>query len=354
MSDKYDLLSIIRNRLSRLSIFHRIFIGNSVIIIFGAVGGTLTTHHFADMAADIWLISIFSTIGIILSVLTNFIIIKNALNPLYQLRRVVDLIKGDQARATSQLMAHTDPDILKLATAIDDLLNQLRARTLQLAALSERAINVQEEERKRIARELHDETGQALSMLIIGLERVENQTTERPEELKQQLTKVRILATQTLKDLRNVIYGLRPSMLDDLGLIPAIRWYARTCLEKMGAEIIVNVSDETDNIAPQLKTALYRIVQEAINNIERHAEATTVTINLTQEDGELCLSILDDGLGFNLQQVSDHAVQQQKLGLIGIIERAELVGGTAEVTSTPGNGTRIIVSVPFMQRELPE
>lgn len=322
--------------------------GNSVIIIVGAIGGTLITRYLTGVAEDVWLIIAFSLIGIVLSVTTNMIIIRNALRPLYRLRNVVDQIENHQAKIVAQSMANTDPDIYKLAIKIDQLLEKLNKRTTQLAALSERFIYAQEEERLRIARELHDDTSQGLSTLIFSLERITQQHPTIPEDVHTKILDSQELALNTLKELRHIIYGLRPSMLDDLGLIPAIRWYARNCLEEEGIVVEVEAQEMSNAIPDNTKTALYRIVQEAINNIVRHAEANRVIIELLTENQSICLNIHDDGHGFNPQRTSERAVQEEKLGLLGIQERVDQLGGTVEISSSPDSGTSIHVCVELI------
>ncbi|HZD56572.1 MAG TPA: sensor histidine kinase [Anaerolineales bacterium] len=342
-----EIASRIRQRLLCLSITYRIAIGNTIIIAIGAVGGTLLTRQLASRAADLWLILLFLFIGTTLSVLTNFAIVKSALRPLRQLGQLVVRVQAGQSEIDPQFLRDTDPDISQLASAIDSLVNELEERNLQLRALSERAINAQEEERKRIALSLHDDTGQALSMLIIHLEQLQDRLPPEMSDLCVRLDAAHQLATRTLRELRKIVSGLRPTILDDLGLIPAIRWYARSNLEEAGVRVELNASEENMLLPPQLNSTLFRIAQEAINNILRHAQANSVTIALHQNKKEVCLSIADDGQGFDLIAAQEQAVGLQHLGLLGIQERAEMVGGRVTVSSAPGKGTQLQVSVPL-------
>jgi signal transduction histidine kinase len=153
-------------------------------------------------------------------------------------------------------------------------------------------------------------------------------------------------ATQRWR-LRSVIYGLRPTMLDDLGLASAIRWYARSGLDEAGVQVKFDSLDETMRLPPQVETTLFRIAQEAISNIVRHAHAKSASIALWQEDGAACLWVEDDGCGFDFTHISTQALPLQHLGLLGIRERAELVGGEVTVDSVPGHGTRLEVRIPL-------
>ena len=337
-----------RHSLQRIPITYRIAIGNSAVIALGAIGGTLITRHLAEEAADWWLILFFIFIGMLLSVTINFLIIKSALRPLSELSELVRRLEAGQSSLDPQTLQNPDPDITKLAAALSSLVNQLDESNQQLRALSERAINAQEDERREIALTLHDDTGQILSMLIINLERLEDQLPADAAALKGKLAAARNLAQQSLSSLRKIVYGLRPTILDDLGLVPAIRWYARSYLEEAGIHAEVSANDETEPLSPPVKSTLFRICQEAINNIVRHAQAQHARISLDQQNGEMRLEIEDDGVGFDVAQASEQAVALQRLGLLGIQERAKLVGGRISLESAPGKGTRLSVFVPLL------
>jgi two-component system sensor histidine kinase UhpB len=337
----------IRQRLSRLPIYYRIVIGNAIVIAIGAVGGTLTTRHLAGEAADLWLILLFTLVGTLLSVLLNSWIVHQALYPLRQLRRLVDRVRAGKAEIDPSLLRESDPDISQLAVALSSLVHLLETRNLQLRALSERAINAQEEERQSIARSLHDDTGQTLSTLIFNLEWLENHLSPHAIELRGKIAATRTMAVNALKELRKIVYGLRPTILDDLGLAPAIRWYARTNLEESGFVLHYEAPDEFPPLSPYLTSTLFRIAQEAINNIARHSAATLATISLRQDDGQVHLNISDNGRGFDVVQTAEQAVRLQRLGLLGIKERAELVGGQVIITSAPDQGTQIEVILPL-------
>lgn len=337
----------LRQKALSLPIIYRIAIGNAAVIAIGAVGGTLLTRHLANRAADLWLILLFLFLGTTLSVITNFVIIKSALRPLRELVQLVPDVRAGQPDISPQLLRDNDPDVVHLATSIDSLVHQLEERNLELRALSERAINAQEEERKRIALSLHDDTGQALSMLIIHLEQLQVRMPEELTELHAKLDAAHQLAARTLIELRKIISGLRPTVLDDLGLVPAIRWYARAHLEAAGVRVEVQADDQSFPLPAQLNSTLFRIAQEAVNNILRHAQAATARISLCRSGNEVRLQIEDDGQGFDRQQIQEEAVRLQRLGLLGIQERAELVGGKVSVNSIPGKGTQLLVSVPL-------
>jgi two-component system sensor histidine kinase UhpB len=344
LSNTAGLIASLRVRLSRLSLFQRIVIGNAGIIVLGAVIGTLVTRHLAQQAADWWLIVLFAAGGITLSLLINFWIVSVALKPLGDLGRLAKRLKSG---APTVELKNPDPYTSRMAETLRSLFLQLEERNRELQALSERAINAQEDERRAIAQSLHDDTGQALSMLIIHLDRIDERIQPDQKELKKKVADARELASNSLTELRRILSGLRPAILDDLGLVPAIRWYARTTLEGVGVNVVVKAPSIPLSLSPAIKTTLFRIVQEAVNNVVRHADARSVTIVLGLNGGIVQLRVEDDGRGFNPGNASRDAVELQKLGLLGIRERAELLGGEVQIESAPEKGTRLQVSIPL-------
>jgi two-component system sensor histidine kinase UhpB len=265
---------------------------------------------------------------------------------MYDLQHLIGRVQDGELEIHPSMLQNPDPNINQLASALNTLINELEDRNRQLQALSKRVINAQEEERKRIARNLHDETGQSLTMLIVRLENMLDKLPSGQIEVSKRLITARDLAAQTLQDLRTTVSGLRPTILDDLGLIPALRWYARNHLENAGIAVKLHVPDENPPLHPEQSTALFRIAQEAINNIIRHADATTAAISLVTNQGTICLEVKDNGQGFPVLSGSKTDFLPDQLGLIGIRERAELIGGYLEINSAPNQGTSIKVCVP--------
>ncbi len=339
----------LRQRLRRMSIVNRLLIGNSIVIIATAVIATLLSGRLDSILHEAGVVPIILSVcfGVLLGSVANYWVIRTALRPLQDLHEMVKRVQAESTDEQMRLPEDTNPDIRQLAATVNSMLDRLDTRTRQLRAISERLINAQEDERKRIARRLHDDTGQSLSALIMNLERMESMIPAESSDLLRRMVTARKLATRTLEDLRNVIYGLRPTMLDDLGLAPAIRWYARSGLDEAGVQVKFDSLDETMRLPPQVETTLFRIAQEAISNIVRHAHAKSASIALWQEDGAACLWVEDDGCGFDLTHISTQALPMQHLGLLGIKERAELVGGDVMVDSVPGRGTRLEVHVPL-------
>ena len=215
---------------------------------------------------------------------------------------------------------------------------ELRAKTLQLQTLSRRVLEAQETERRRVAHELHDELGQALTAIKINLQtrgRFQNVSTDGLD-----VENIRIL-DDALQQVRRLALALRPSMLDDLGLGPALRWLGEQTAARSGFAVALNIRALEPRLPPEMETACFRIVQEALTNITRHAGAKHVTIDLQREEAAMVLSVQDDGCGFDLAAVRARALQGGSIGVLGMQERAMLVGGQLDITSAPGQGSQL-------------
>jgi signal transduction histidine kinase len=205
-------------------------------------------------------------------------------------------------------------------------------------------VNAQESERRSISRELHDEIGQSLSALLVGLSnlRAAIPDTAKPE-VQTHLEGLRRLAESSMASIRNMALLLRPSMLDDLGLVPALEWQARETSRHTGLIVNVQAGELGGEVPEEYKTCVYRVVQEALRNISRHASAKIVKIDLSRDVKQLRLSIQDDGSGFDPKH-------QRGLGLLGMQERVTHLGGQFEVQSHPGYGARIQIALPLETR----
>jgi signal transduction histidine kinase len=211
----------------------------------------------------------------------------------------------------------------------------------QLTHLSARLVEAQETERRSLSRELHDEVGQSLSAVLVELRNLLAGVGLRPEEqLRSQAEVIKGLVEGSIRSIRNMALLLRPSMLDDLGLIPALKWQAREVSKRTSMEVSVATELVSEDLPDHYKTCIYRVVQEALHNCSRHSDATTVRVRVQQKAGKLLLSIQDDGKGFDVHQ-------SKGLGLLGIEERVAQLGGTYRIHSGPGVGTILTVELPF-------
>jgi signal transduction histidine kinase len=216
---------------------------------------------------------------------------------------------------------------------------QVAAGRVEMGKLSQRLVAAQEQERKSISRELHDEVGQTLNALLVDAGNLQKRIPESDAQSRDLLSSIRRLADTSVNEIRDIALLLRPSMLDDLGLTAAIQWQAREVSRRTGLSVKVSAEAEADGLPEGLSICLYRIAQEALQNVARHAQAKTVHVELKQNADRLVLSVQDDGIGFDAENV-------RGMGTVGMEERLRQVGGVLRVTSQPGKGTTVVAEVP--------
>ena len=215
----------------------------------------------------------------------------------------------------------------------------------QLEDLSARLLHAQENERRVLSRDLHDEVGQALSAVLVELRNLsEESAIQTDQQSRGHVETLKRLVENSVRVVRNMALLLRPSMLDDLGLVPALQWQAREVSKRTSMDVRVAAELASDDLPDEYKTCIYRVVQEALHNCSRHAAAKRVGIRVQQEPGRLSLSTQDDGQGFDVSQTKG-------LRLLGIEERAGRLGGKCEIHSAPGSGTIVAIELPFTNNE---
>lgn len=229
--------------------------------------------------------------------------------------------------------------------------NQLKTSHDQLRKLTAYLESVREEEKKKIARDLHDETSQLLASLNVHLEAAKNTLSEGSLTTKSLLEKSQTIALRILDELHQLIYDLRPTLLDELGLVPAIGSLAESHLTVSGVEVKFNITGTVNRLPPTLETALFRIVQEIFNNIVKHSQAKHVLVTIAFKENRITIRIKDDGKGFNTSESGDSSNNQKGLGLLGIKERISLLGGELTINSRPGHGTEIKIAAPLSGEE---
>lgn len=286
-------------------------------------------------------------------------------------RPIRELTGAAQRIAAGDLENRVEPtgpaEIGELAREFDAMRDKLRAslhnleqvkaglelrvdqRTRQLSALLDQVIVAQEEERRRLARELHDDTCQSLAALAIRLEALEETLPESAGEARGKLAQLKAQVRATLGEVRALALNLRPSVLDDLGLMMAIDWYAKDQLPKQGLEVRLELDAVNQKLPPSMETVLFRITQEALNNVVKHSGAASATVRLSLHDSAVVLEVEDDGVGFDVERVLGPEGPRHSLGLHSMRERASLSGGFLTVLSSPGCGTRIRVELPLQR-----
>jgi signal transduction histidine kinase len=250
------------------------------------------------------------------------------------LRELFDLV----ARANQQL----EERVARRTAELNEANERLREREVALARLYEKVIGAQEDERKRIARELHDDTSQSLAVLVMALDSAQAAVKAG---LQPRLEETRALAVRTIEDVHRMILDLRPSVLDDLGLQSAIRWYAERHLAPRGIAARCEFDARDRRFPAAFETAVFRVCQEAMSNIARHAQAENVLVQVSETGDKLHIEIEDDGKGFDPQNIAKR--ERRPFGLMGMRERVEILGGTLHIDSAPGEGTRFRIEVPL-------
>jgi two-component system sensor histidine kinase UhpB len=270
---------------------------------------------------------------VILALLLNILMLRRRFSPLEELIRQVEAIDPADPVAFD---APDEPveEVERLALAFRKLLERIEAERRRAGRLQLRA---QEEERKRVARDLHDEVNQALTAMLLRLEAL---TQIAPPRLREELAETKGLANQAMGELLQLARQLRPTALDDHGLVPAIEEQLRRFKAQHGVDAQLTTTGELADLGSDQQLVLYRVTQEALTNVARHARAGKVSVEITRQDGAVSLQVADDGTGFEV------GAEDRGLGLDGMAERARLVNGQFEVDARPGRGTTLRLKVP--------
>ena len=210
----------------------------------------------------------------------------------------------------------------------------------ELHRLSARLVAAQEEERRNLSRELHDEVGQSMSALLVELGNLDSMLPAGETRVHQQLARVKRLAETNVGVVRNMALLLRPSMLDDLGLVPALKWQAREVARRTGMKVRVDAEDVPDALPDDYRTCIYRVVQEALHNATRHSQARHVRVTVRQQARDIRVTIEDDGHGFQPRV-------EKGMGIMGMEERVRHLGGVFHIDSQPGQGAVVSITLPF-------
>ena len=230
------------------------------------------------------------------------------------------------------------------------LLGQSRHMQEQLRLLSRQLLSAQEEERKKISRELHDVIAQTLTGINVRLARLKKEAALNTRGLERSIARTQQLVEHSVKIVHRFARELRPTVLDDLGLIPALHTFMKHFKAETGIRVSLSAFAAVEQVNDDTRTVLYRVAQEALTNVARHAQASQAEVHIRKLDGAVCMTIKDDGKGFQEKCVL-HAGKRKRLGLLGMRERLQMVGGTFTVTSAPGQGTTVLARIPIMDRK---
>ncbi|MBM4138644.1 MAG: PAS domain S-box protein [Nitrospira sp.] len=300
-------------------------------------GQTIHTYDTVRLTKDGRMIDVSVTVSPLRDAAGQFLGVSKIIRDISEQKRVQALLQ----KAHEQLEIKVQERTVELSDA-----------NYSLRELSSRLMQVQEEERSRLARDLHDEIGQLLTALKIDLQEIKHGEVGqvRADALTDSLELVDHLLTQ----VRTLALNLRPSVLDDLGLVPALRWYASRQANRNGWTLALSVQGMVKRVPAPIEVACFRIVQEALTNVAKYAMAKTIDLMLHQQEEELTLIIQDDGRGFDVASARQRAQEGQSIGLLSMEERVRLVGGILEISSTSGRGTTILIRFPLSTPDFPE
>jgi PAS domain S-box-containing protein len=277
--------------------------------------------------------------------------------PLIIKERVIGVLLLDETRYFRRF---TPEEIQKIVTLANQVSIAIENATLyqavtkhmeRLQTLSSAIVNIQEEERRRIAQELHDEAGQSLTAIKMNLEWVEKELSPSEKPIREKIEEVKSQVGKIMEELRRLSYDLRPAILDELGLVPTLRWYIEEYSKRTQTAVHLQTTGLQKRLSAKIEILLYRVIQEALTNVAKHAQAESVILSLEKKDVHVHLYITDDGKGFEVKRYfSSLPMIRRGLGILGMKERVELAGGTFFIDSDLGQGTRISIKVPIVKR----
>ncbi|MED4586204.1 histidine kinase [Brevibacillus choshinensis] len=266
--------------------------------------------------------------------------LKRRRNDLERQLRTLEVTIDRAEKLVSQMgvvLGYLTGDLSKIGEALES------AKQHQLMGL--KVIQAQEEERKRVAREIHDGPAQSMANVVLRSEIVEKMLkNERILEAQMELHELKEMVRMSLSDVRRIIFDLRPMALDDLGLVPTLQKYIQTCEERIESSIDLVVFGVEPPLRSSVKAAIFRLVQECLNNVEKHAQANSVQVKLEFVQDSLSLVVKDDGVGFDLEK---RLANGGSFGLLGMKERVQLLEGSVDLQSAPGDGTKVIFQIPL-------
>lgn len=338
----------------RLSLFEKVILANTIMLLGEAQAGFwVTTHHLEPH--HYLLDTAFIVTATLLTVFVNFLLLRLSFRPLFSLLDTIRHVSKGEAQARADLSREPDTEIGELARSFNTMLDRLEDTRQEQTRL---ILQTQENERRRIALELHDEAGQNLTALLVHTELLHQQlqllTTQdirqgARQQLETGLQQLNQLTQQTLEGVRVLAQQLRPSVLDDLGLQAAFRWLVEDSMQRLNLKIdltITNFPQQAHPLPPLYETTLFRIAQESLTNVVRHAQTDLAWIDLRYMEDKVTLRVSDKGRGFANEQPGEGS------GVIGMRERASLLHGTLTIQTQEGRGTIIEAVLPLPEKAI--
>ncbi len=332
-------------RLLRLPILYKVLFANAAIVVLGAVAGTwLTVVATRAGQGSAPLVLGFVLLGVVLSVVVNWVVLRAAFRPLTCLERAAEAVRRGDLSARAEPTHFADPQMTRLAETFNGTLYELERDRAELRSVASQVINAQEEERKRISRELHDDTAQVLFAQLLRVTALKDSPRE---EVRGAAATLEEMTVEALEGVRRLALELRPPALDDLGLQAALADLAQRFAEQLGIPIDYQARGPRGRLPAEVELVLYRVAQEALTNVAKHARAGHAWIDLERGTEDVTLSVQDDGRGFDPSAETRRDGRGLGLGLFGMAERVALVGVRFAIWSRPGQGTEIYAFIPL-------
>jgi two-component system sensor histidine kinase UhpB len=334
------------DKLLRVPLFYKVLIANAAIfgltaavgaVLFGGLGGSLTAGETLRWAA------ILAASAVLIGGACSAFLTRLALAPLTELEQIAGEVEGGNLSNRAQHSPLADSDLRRLMTVFNRMLDRLEWYRARQREVMVRSLESEERARRWVASKLYDETAQSLAAVLLRLRAAGRRFGEGDEE-DGELARLRGAVHEALESIRQLARELRPPELDEIGLIPALAAQVRTLSERSGIDVRLDADPAVSDLLTDADLALYRIVQEALANVERHAGASSVEVRIRRRPDGIAAEVSDDGKGFEVEAELERA--GRGLGLLEMQERALYVGAELQIDSAPGSGTRVTIHMP--------
>ena len=336
-------LAEVGRRFLRVSLYRKILLANAMVVVAVTIAAVALGARLAEGPNGVLFATAIAALGVIGTIVLNAAILALALRPVRLLQETAQRVQQGDLDARCTVSPLADAEMERLVRTFNGMLDNTAIYRRRLREVAARAQSAAEEERKRVARELHDGTAQSLAAIRVRLRLARAMADADLRET--QLNEISAEIGEAIEEVRRMAHGLRPPSLDILGLATAIDTYVRSIADAAGIEVELSTAAVAGLLAPDAELALYRVMQEALSNVVRHSGAAGVRIELERTNGSVKLSVEDDGSGFLIAEAI--GPQGRGLGLFGMQERMAYVGGTIDIASRPGSGTRVTARVPI-------
>lgn len=333
--------------LRKPSLQFRVIFANVMIVLIGATFGTWIVARVSsgnDGPGTILLATAFAVAGGSLSVLVNIVVVRAALKPLGDIADTAERVRGGNYSARIGIDPLRDPLLEQIVVSFNGALDQVEGDRDRIRELVNRVIAAQEDERKRIARELHDDTSQVLFAQLLRVSAIKQSENDDVRSIAESLED---MFAESMEAVRRLGYELRPPSLDDLGMWEASTELVQRMSHRCGFEIAFHATGPQHRLHPTVELVLYRVAQEALTNVWKHAHATAASVRMDSTGGCVELIVEDNGRGFDSSGENPSDGKGLGLGVFGMQERVDLVGGTLEITGDLNPGSRVLARIPI-------